>query len=144
VIRRSATHLVGPILLGLATAVATLLVIFGATLALRGPAYYEWGAGPSFGISLGLTVVAYGLGAVLLVAITWLCQRIGLAVQPDFPILGAVLVLATWTLTEFPLVAELRARVTPSAEGWILGAFVATVVALVSNLVRGKLRAHKA
>lgn len=139
-----AAPLAGQLLRGFAAAVTTLLIFFVVTLTLRGAAYFEWGIGPSLGLSLALTLLAYGLGAALLLALTWLSRQAGTATQPHFAVLGVLIVLAMWTLTEVPLVAELRAKVCSSAQGWILAALMATVLTLVSDLVRGRRRAGPA
>ena len=135
-----ATPLVGQLLRGFATAVATLLIVFVVTLALRGAAYFEWGIGTSLALSLGLILLAYVLGAVLLLVLTWLSRRAGAGTQPHFAVLGVLLVLAIWTMSEVPLAAELRAKVCSSSQGWILAALMATVLTLISDLVRGRRR----
>jgi hypothetical protein len=143
-IRILATPLAGQLLRGFAVAVATLLIVFVVTLALRGAAYFEWGIGASLALSLGLILLAYVLGAALLLVLTWLSRRAGTATQPHFAVLGVLMVLAIWTLTEVPLVAELRAKVCSSSQGWILAALMATVLTLVSDLVRAGHRAGSA
>jgi hypothetical protein len=139
-IRLSAASLAGQLLRGLAAAVATLLIAFVVTLASRGTAHFEWEIGPSLALSLGVTLLGYGFGAVLLLAITWLFRRSGAGTQPHFAVLGVLMVLAMWALTEVPLVAELRAKVCSSAQAWILAVLVATALALVFDLVNGRRR----